>query len=109
MIHLPHFAERLAARLDRPSSPPRASIGRPICPRGIDHPRAKHTDAEVQSAVGRVRAGEPIRLVAQSIGVARSTLSKWASGARRHEATLTIVEAAQSACEPACGLREARP
>jgi transposase-like protein len=87
---LPHFAERLADRLGRPTLPRRAPTG-PLTPRGEDHGRARHTDAEVSAAIRRVRLGEPLIKVARAIGIGPSTLRKWCAGTRRPEASAAML------------------
>ena len=86
---LPHFAERFDDRLRRI---PHAGFARHT-PRGEAHGKTRHTDAEVRAAVERVHAGEPVLLVAESIGVHQSTLRKWARRSRRPEATQALAAA----------------
>ena len=84
---LPHFAEHLDDRLRHIPHAGHTSLS---SPRGEAHGKTRHTDAQVRAAVERVHAGEPVLLVAESIGIARSALRHWVSGKRRPEATQSL-------------------
>ena len=60
----------------------------PEPPTGLAQHMARHSDEEVRAAVERVRNGETVTAVAESLGVSRPTVARWCAGTSRRAASV---------------------